>query len=208
MASPRIYVDFDDVLCETTRSFVGIVERHFGRRVPFEALHSFDLCESFGLRRDEYAELMRLVHTPEVLSAFEPRAGARQVLEAWTAAGYEIAVMTGRPPSSSLVSRTWLATHGVPHATLSFVDKYGRPDPNPESLRAGSVPVVALDGLAQQAFALAVEDSPEMATFLAGELGVPVALLDRPWNRGRADDVPRIVRCRSWSEVAAAFPHP
>ncbi len=204
MASRRIYVDFDDVLCETTRAFVGIVERHFGRHVPFEALHSFDLRESFGLEADEYAELMRLVHTPEALSGFAPRAGALGALEGWTEAGYEIAVMTGRPPSSHESSYAWLSTHGMPHASLSFVDKYDRPDPNP-----GGVPVVALEELGRHEFALAVEDSPETAAFLARELGVPVALLDRPWNRGALVGASeRIVRCNGWSEVVAEFPRP
>ncbi len=204
MTSRRIYVDFDDVLCETTRAFVEIVERHFGRRVPFEALHSFDLRESFGLEADEYAELMRLVHTPETLCGFAPRSGALAALTGWTAAGYEIAVMTGRPPSSHESSHAWLSAHGVPHASLSFVDKYDRPDPNPSG-----VPVVALEELGRHEFALAVEDSPEMAAFLARELGVQVALLDRPWNRGaEAGASGRIVRCGGWSEVVAEFPHP
>jgi len=50
-----------------------------------------------------------------------------------------------------------------------------------------------------------------MARFIAHHLEIPVALLDRPWNRV----IPRvshnvsnlIVRCFNWDEILMTFPH-
>jgi hypothetical protein len=44
-----IYVDFDDVLCETARALVALLQSHFGRTVAFDDVISFDLAVSFGL---------------------------------------------------------------------------------------------------------------------------------------------------------------
>ena len=63
-ASRRVYVDLDDVLAETGRAFLEVLERHFDRRVAFDEIHHFDLGRSFGLTPDELAEFMRRAHEP------------------------------------------------------------------------------------------------------------------------------------------------
>ncbi|MBR6473847.1 MAG: 2-dehydropantoate 2-reductase, partial [Lachnospiraceae bacterium] len=67
----RIYVDFDDCICETARAFTGIVERMFGITVPYEKVRFFNLKDSFGLTDREYEQLMIEGHRPEVLWSFE-----------------------------------------------------------------------------------------------------------------------------------------
>ena len=44
-----VYLDFDDILCETARAFTGLLHREFGKSVAFEDIHTFNLGESFGL---------------------------------------------------------------------------------------------------------------------------------------------------------------
>jgi len=198
-------VDLDDVLAETAQHLVGALARHFGRVRRFEDTLHFDLQRAFGLSAAEHESFMELVHRDDELEAIAPRPGAATVLERWRAAGCEVAVMTGRPPSTEAVSRRWLARHGFAHDRLGFVDKYGRRD-----WRGGRRRGLPLAALAGHGFSLAVEDSPSTASFLAGRLRVPVALLDRPWNRDPealgSDARARVVRCRDWSEVAGRFP--
>jgi uncharacterized HAD superfamily protein len=185
----RIYVDLDDVLAQTIHALVALLERHFARHVEIEEVVHFDLGRSFGLAPDELAEFMRLVHQPQVLGALEPSPGAAPALASWVERGYAIAVMTGRPPSAAPVSRRW------------------RPDWAGPAGRA-----LPLDVIAGLGFALAVEDSLEVAALLAERCGVPVALMDRPWNRDLSGLSPAaragIVRCHGWAELAARFPHP
>ena len=47
--SQTIYVDMDDVLCETARGCLEIIERVFGKRVAYEQLTDFDLGNSCEL---------------------------------------------------------------------------------------------------------------------------------------------------------------
>jgi uncharacterized HAD superfamily protein len=202
----RIYVDFDDVLSETARAIAAVVETMFRKQVPFEDLHYFDLDKSFGLSRGQLEELMSCLHDPRMLLEMDAMPAASDSLGEWTAAGYEVCVVTGRPPSTAAASEEWLKRHGILYTTLLFVDKYGR---SPADF--GHHRVLGLDEFRTHRFCLAVEDSPDMAEFLASEMSVPVALMSRPWNAGRcveAERAGRLVRCRDWVEVLRRFPAP
>lgn len=200
MSGLRIYLDLDDVLCESARGFLEVLRRDFGRDVEFDALHSFDLSVSLGIDRDELRTFMRAVHEPDVLLGMTPIDGALEVLGGWRDAGHEMRVVTGRPPTSRDVSKRWLAAHQVPYDGLTFVDKYSR-----ELADWTENSVVRLDDLADEGFDFAVEDNLDVAGYLARELGIRVLLLDRPWNRngskGDATLGGRLTRCGSWDEI-------
>jgi uncharacterized HAD superfamily protein len=199
-----IYVDYDDVLSETARAFLDLLAEHFDKWVSFEAITSFDLGISFDLNASEYERFMALAHEPQVLAGFMPIAGAISALERLIAKGYEIAIITGRPASSAPASQAWLEQHSVPYHTLTFVDKYGRGDPQAPNSKA-----ITLKELRQLSFCFAVEDSGDMARFIAEEMGLPVALLERPWNKGYRFSSPEsqalIKRCADWDQVVGAF---
>lgn len=200
MNDPRpIYVDFDDVLCETAREIARLLQHEFGRRVAFEDIRSFDLGLSFGLQAAEIEHLMRMTHQPAQLAAMPPIPDAVETLRLWANEGRRIHVVTGRPPDTAPVSRAWLADHRVPCEALLFVDKYDRGHP-----AADGVPVLSLGEIASLPFSLAIEDSPDMAVFLATHSATPVAVLDRPWNAGVEQRVPAgaaLRRYRSWREL-------
>jgi GNAT superfamily N-acetyltransferase/uncharacterized HAD superfamily protein len=183
----------DDVLCETARALLAIAAREFGKTIPYQQLNTFEVGEACGLEMREIEELFRLVHHDEELLAMAPIGDAVEVLRQWAAAGREIAIVTGRPPSTYDVSRAWLARHDVPHHDFVMVDKYGR-------FSTENTIAITLPELAARRFSFAVEDSPAMAKFLATEMKVPVALLDRPWNQ--MDDHPLITRLSGWRAIA------
>jgi len=196
MASKTIYVDLDDVLCQAARHFLLIVERDFGKRITYEQLTNFDVGESCGLTGSERDELYRIVHRPEELLAMEPMREAAAALENWQKQGYEIAIVTGRPPQSHEVSIEWLAMHKIPHGSFTMVDKYSR-------FATENTVAIRLEELARREFCWAVEDSLPMARYLAERMKLPVALIDCPWNRC-AEETEGVQRFRDWQSIAAA----
>jgi uncharacterized HAD superfamily protein len=202
--SPRIYVDVDDVLSETVEGLLRLLRDHFGREVALEDCRDFDLGRAFGLDAAELRRFMELAHEPGVLDGLLPVAGARDVLESWTRGGYVVSVVTGRPPSTGEATRAWLHRQRLPHHSLSHVDKYGR--------HGDAFDTLPLEHLAGSPYVLAVEDSLDMAAYLAATTRARVLLYDRPWNRH--DDAleppvrERIVRVRSWTEIGDGFGTP
>ena len=120
------YVDFDDCLCETARSFTEIAARLFGKKVPYEEVRFFNLQKSFDLNEEEYQLLMEEGHRPEALLAYDETLGASQVINEWLNQGNEVNIITGRPYSAYEASRQWLDEHGLERVKLFCLNKYGR----------------------------------------------------------------------------------
>jgi hypothetical protein len=169
------------------------VKAEFGREIPFEAMHDFDLSVSFGLSPRELAHLFTVFHQDRYLLNLSPLPGARETVTAWHEAGQAIHIVTGRPAASRDQTREWLLRQDIPFDELHIVDKYGR-EP------AGGA-VLSLDQLAARPYAWAVEDSPHMADFLSRRMNLPVYLLLRPWNIS-VPTAAHITRVDGWKEMA------
>jgi uncharacterized HAD superfamily protein len=200
----QVYIDLDDVLSQSALGYIKVFREHFGRTVRFEDIHSFDLSKSFGLTALEHRRFLELIHDPAVLMEFAPMPGAREVLERWSAAGVVISVVTGRPSTAFDVTRAWLTANAMPFNSLLFVRKYPQ---NP--LDPHAHPTASLRSLLRVPFNLAIEDNAKVATFLIRHLGIPVFLLERPWNPAKRALSPEtrslLVRCRSWLDIDSIF---
>jgi len=197
--SRRIYVDLDDVLCETARGLAVLLHEHKGTLVPFETILSFDLGASFQLSPVELAAFMILAHEKNSLLSLEPVKGAHDIVHGWFARGIGVSIVTGRPPSTFRTSSDWLKMHRFPFTELTFVDKYSRPDVNSAETRA-----IPLQELILGDYVAAIEDSPAVVDFLIEHGGMPVILFDRPWNREYSPPPSRagqLTRCTDWADV-------
>jgi len=198
LGSKTIYVDLDDVLCQTARHFLVIVEREFGKRVNYEQLTNFDIGTSCGLRTEEREHLYRVVHEANELIKIAPIDHAIATLRQWAGAGYEIAIVTGRPPDSYEPSLAWLSQNCVPHHSFTMVNKYGR-------FTTENTVAIKLDELAARNYCWAVEDSLPMAEYLAGYMNVRVALIDCPWNRSVQQHA-NVNRYTDWPTISQSMP--
>ena len=194
----NIYVDMDDVLCETARRFLVVIEREFGKQIAYDRLTDFDFETSCGLTVAERARLYDRIHYADEILAIEPIPEAIDVLNRWAGAGYQIAIVTGRPPDTYASSIEWLARFQVPYHSFTVVDKYGR-------FETENTVGLTLAELATQKFCWAVEDSLPMAKFLAETMNLPVALLDRPWNQEAVEHT-SIKRYKHWKELLSFTP--
>lgn len=201
MSGRRIYVDIDDVLSQTIECLIDLLEQTHDRRVEVEDVRHFHLERSFGLSEREIHTFMERAHADEIIESIAPIPGATEVLSGWTAVGHEVRLVTGRPPTTNAASRRWLERHAIPHAALHHLDKWSRPSWNHAGL-----PALRFEEIPALAFDLAVEDSLDTAARLVGDFGIPVALMDRPWNRdltGLPGNVREgLWRCADWDAVA------
>jgi len=195
-----IYVDFDDVLSDTTSAFLKILKCEFGRSVNFDDIFSFDLKASFNLTDSEYESFFDRVHQADVIMSFAPMEGAIGALEAWVKRDYQISIVTGRLTSAHAASLDWLAKQNVPYHSFTMVDKYSRGNTDPKI-------AVSMEEFSEMKFSLAIEDSATMALHLSQQMGIPVALIDRPWNR-RTNMNPKISRYTSWYDIQNDFQTP
>lgn len=194
----RIYVDFDDVICETAKFFSGFVKELFDIDCPYENIRYFDLKKSFSLTEEQYSRMMELAHEDKYIEGYEEVPGAVEVLDRWRKAGHEVVVVTGRPFHTAESSRRWLEAHGLGGTTMIFVDKYSRHESAPGTEKN----TVKVEDLKKMHFDLAVEDSPSGLEHLRG-MDCTVAVYSRPWNKDCRGDFPqnKFRWCNDWHVV-------
>ncbi|WP_026652131.1 5' nucleotidase, NT5C type [Butyrivibrio proteoclasticus] len=192
----RIYVDFDDCLCETAKAFTVIAKDFFGKDVPYKKVRFFNLQQSFDLTDDEYEKLMLEGHRPEVLLSYDETPGAVATLNKWIDEGHEVSVITGRPFSAYEPSRQWLDEHDLKRAKLFCLNKYGR-----DSFIKNSEFNLELEDYYKMTFDIAVEDSPMAFKFFDHMPDLKVYVVDRPWNQECELPGDNYMRCMSWDEI-------
>lgn len=196
----RIYIDFDDVICETARNFTQIAKDLFGIDVPYEEIHYFNLQRSFGLSDSQYDELMISGHFPKTLLSYMETPGASETINKWVDEGHEVFIITGRPFDAYEASRKWLDEHNLANVALFCVDKYGR-----ESFNKDCTYNMTLDKLYDMKFDFAVEDSPVAFEHVKHFDNCTVAVFDRPWNKNAKFPNDNFVRCKGWQEIDAVL---
>lgn len=198
----RIYVDFDDVVCETARCLSEWARSWFDVHVAYENIHWFDLRRSLGLTDAQYEELMARAHADDNMLRYPPTPGAIETLLRWRRAGLEVTVVTGRPITTRTVSHAWLKRYGLAEMPIIFVDKYQRePATAPGAPRA-----LTLDEFNALSFDMAVEDAPLALDLLAANPDIRVFVFDRPWNRAYTPACGQVERAVDWTVLAAAVP--
>ena len=197
----KIYVDFDDCICETARSFSTLAMEMFEKNVPYENIRFFELDKTFELNEEQFVQLMTRGHLPEVLLSYEETPGASKVINEWSEAGHEVSIITGRPFSVYEPSRMWLDEHGLKDIRLYCLDKYGR-----DSFYKNSDFNLKLDDYYKMSFDYAVEDSPKAFKFFDHLPDLKVMVFDRPWNRETEFPNGNYKRCFDWEQVRQTVP--
>lgn len=194
----NIYIDFDDVICETAKSFCQIADRLFGIKKPYNEVHFFNLQQSFGLTDDQYDALMKEGHLPEILLSYEETDGASISINKIVDAGHDVKIITGRPFDSYEPSRQWLDNHNLSRLPLFCVDKYGR-----EIFNQNSTFNMTLNDLYAMSFDLAIEDSPAAFKHLEHFGNCKVAVFDRPWNKDAILPSDNYIRVKNWDQIVS-----
>lgn len=192
----KIYIDFDDVICETADYFTKLAKDLFDKDVPYKEVQFFNLQKSFDLSDNQYEELMRAGHFPENLLAYKETEGASGVINSWVDEGHEVSVVTGRPFNSYEPSRKWLDNHGLDRVPLFCVDKYGRENFNQDCTYS-----MTLADLYKLDFDFAIEDSPAAFEHVVHFENCKVAVFDRPWNKNVEFPNNQFIRCFNWTEI-------
>lgn len=192
----RIYIDYDDCLCETARYFTHLVYDLYGKEISYEDIWCFNLKESFDLTDEQYEEMMLKAHLPEELLSYEVTPGAVDTINKWIELGHDISIITGRSYGVYDASRQWLDRNGLTNAKLYCLNKYGR-----EGLFKNSQYSLEIEDYYKMHFDIAIEDSPFAFKFFEHLPDLRVMVYDRPWNRNTELPSSNYRRCINWSII-------
>ncbi len=185
----RIGVDIDDVLVETMPAYLRAFEERFGRAVPL-AQASWDPFERFpDIPPRERLAFFDALRRSRFMFTRPVHPDAPPAVRALRAAGHTLVILSGRPQPHLGETEEMLVRLGIRDCFAEIVHRDGETIPDYKGRVAGEL---RLDVL--------VEDEFPAARAVA-QAGVPVLLMDRPWNQGPLP--PHVVRIASWAEALA-----
>ncbi|MEI6645743.1 MAG: 2-dehydropantoate 2-reductase [bacterium] len=197
----RIYIDFDDVLCETAQALSTLAKGMFGRDVPYENIEFFDLQRAFSLTNEEIDTLMVRAHETDFLLSLNPIPHAVSSVQALCDTGHNVVVVTGRQSVCHEGTAQWLLNHGLGHLDILYVDKYKRAPviPHPHVPR-----MLNIGDLNRLHFDVAIDDSPTALDLLTHRTNCQIIVFDRPWNQNY-EGAPHIKRAFTWQDILACL---
>lgn len=193
----RIYIDFDDVLCETAQALSTLAKGMFGRDVPYENIEFFNLQKAFSLTDLEIDCLMTRAHETDFLVALNPIPDAVKSVKALSEKGHDVVVVTGRQSLCHEGTSQWLLNHGLGYLSILYVDKYKRA---PATLPAHVPKMLNIEELNQLHFDVAIDDSPTALDLLMHRTNCQIVVFDRPWNRNY-EGAPHVKRAFTWQDI-------
>lgn len=185
-----IGVDLDDVVFSFNDAFHAYHNAKYGTNVLRKDLITYDMEKIMNCTLEEAKEkVLEFVATPEHADAL-PVAGATKALVRLSRR-HSLHIITARGEQIEGVTVKWVEKNFPRHfesinLTNQFFDTSGKA-------------ITKIDVCKRLGIELMIEDSPRNARQLA-EAGVPVILLDAPWNQREMPE--NVTRVYSWAEIA------
>jgi 5'(3')-deoxyribonucleotidase len=172
---PVFAVDIDNVLAYAEREVQRIYKELTNQPWPRDFYASAGGLNSSRIDRDLIEYIFDYFHDTSI-PMLSVMPGARIALEILSYR-YRIIIITARRPSSRQQTVTWLETHRIPYDELYLTDE---------------------KALVSEEITLAIDDHPEHALGYSQE-GIPVFLMDQPWNQGV--ELPLVTRVTGWDAL-------
>ncbi len=179
----RIGVDIDGVLADSLPLWVHELNSYFNKNKRVEELHLFDICRSFEVTPDELSRFIEL-KGEYLMSEPSPMTGAPHYLGR-IKQNHEIFIITARSERFRRETQKWLEKHDIPYNGLFLLGSHEKKG-------------VCLE----KDLHVMVEDTLEIGKEVS-LAGVPVLLLDAPYNKGALPGM--VYRKRSWDEIYQAI---
>lgn len=188
MKSLRIGVDVDDTLANFVAPLIDFLKSN-GLKVPsYEDTHDYDLWNVWGCTREEAIKRIEYFHNSNGFDLLSPLPGVQEVFMK-TFPPHVAYSITNRPPKLEHITKRFLDNHfggryeAVYHLGTNYDGKK----------------ISKADVAKKNSLDLFVEDSHYEAQSISS-IGIPVLLINRPWNRGRETNS-LVTRVDGWEEV-------
>lgn len=175
----KIGLDIDGVVADSFPVFRRELNKHFGKDI-FE-INSYDMSKLYNIPADDLNSFF-VTNMEYLFLAPNPKEGVVETIQEWLKAGHQIVYVTARKKGEEeRITQKWFDRYEIPREKTVFVGS------NSKTI---AIKEFSLDVFVDDFLSNAVEIS---------ELGVPVFLMDAPYNQGKLPQ--GVTRCFNWQEL-------
>lgn len=188
-----IAVDADEILAAFLEHFLIYHNSRYETNLSKADVFSFKLEELFGIPEDEVLSRMNSYYEEGEVLKIEVVPGAIEGVNNLLKKGYELQIITARPPFYKEVTVEWVGKH-FPDKFKQIHFAFNPFNKNSEKLTKAQI--------CKQIGAKVLIDDNLVNALDCAKNGILVYLMDAPWNQ--VEDLPsNIVRVKSWSEIVS-----
>lgn len=175
----KIGLDIDGVVADSFPVFVEELNKHYGKTVT--KLDNYDMTKVYNVPWDDISKFFD-DNMEYLFNAPKPMKGAVEGIKSLLAQGHEIIYVTARNcGAEERVTLKWMKKNKIPYNKILFVGAASK-----------------TFAVREQRIDVFVEDFMGNALEIAA-IGVPVLLLDAPYNQGKLPN--GVIRCKDWSDI-------
>jgi hypothetical protein len=175
----RVGIDIDGVLADSLSLWVRELNIYFNKNVRVEDFHLYDIRKTYDLAVDEIDSFIEL-KGKDLMTRSLPFPGASYYLDK-IKKHHDIYIITARNGCYRDDTERWLKKHGFSYDRLYLLGSHEKQEI-----------------CVEKKLHVMVEDTLEIGEKISSA-GIPVLLMDAPYNRGSLPDL--IYRKRSWEEI-------
>ncbi|HHU85417.1 MAG: 5' nucleotidase, NT5C type [Pelotomaculaceae bacterium] len=175
----RIGVDIDGVLADSLSLWINELNSYFKKNKRVEQIRLLDICETYEVTPQELSGFLAR-RGRYLMTRPEPITGASQYL-GMIKKQHDVYIVTARDERYRQETMDWLSKYNLPYDELLLLGSHEKK----EACLSRNLSVL-------------VEDTLEIGVKVSSA-GVPVLLLDAPYNQGALPDL--IYRAYSWFDV-------
>lgn len=189
--SEVIAVDADEILAAFLEHFINYHNLKYKTSLKKDDVKSFKLEELFGIKEDDVLSRMNEYYESGEVLKIELVEGSIEGIESLLKKGYELQIITARPPHYKKDTIEWVRKY--------FPDKFKEIHFAFNPFNKHSEKSTKAEICKQIGAKVLIDDNLVNALDCAGN-GITVYLMDAPWNQ--TEDLPvKVVRVKSWKEI-------
>lgn len=188
-------VDFDDMVFDFNEEFRKYHNKYYGTSYEFSHIWTYDMAKFLQLEEEEKNRRVVEFYNSAEHAAGEPVEGALEALEILSKK-YVLHIVSARPEHMREFTEAWLGTRDARRffENVHLTNAYLTPD--------GTIARSKVEVCREIHAAAHLEDALHHAKAVSAA-GIPVYLLDKPWNQSKP--IPGVTRVRDWNEIVKAL---
>jgi len=179
----RIGIDIDGVIADTFTLLVQELNQYFNKNLTYDDIVCYDIAAVYNLKKEQLAEFAQL-KIPLLQDNSVPIPLAAECINNLRDRAY-VALISARFEQSRDRTQNWLRRHGIQWDDLILLGNHDK-----------------AETCVNQKLDYFIEDNLNNALQVS-EIGIPVLLLDAPYNRASLPDL--VQRVFSWPQICEVF---
>ena len=186
----NIGIDLDNVLADFQTTWLEFHNTHYGTALANEDVTNYDYGPIIGIPPEEVVRRIYEFYDSAEFEDIVPEPGAADAVK--TLSGkYGLYIVTSRPDRTANRTNKWIDTYLGGLIDEVILTNQFSTDHDGKITKATICKKYKIP--------LFIEDGPKYVDEVA-HAGIPVLLLDQPWNQ-KVEESERVIRVRDWDEI-------